>query len=209
MLIHLVFSGLAASVSPVSVTVLVAMQAGKQGKRNSFYFLGGYLLLLAVVGVMVVAFLHGIGAAGPSKADGYVEIAIGALCVAASPYTMLKKGSGKEGAGGLSAPKAFLVGVLAMSVNFSTWVCYSAGLNSIVQAEMGLPAALLSLALLVLLASSTLLLPLLFFVLFPVRARGLLDPLSHLLVKYGRATSAAVLLGFGAYLLVKGISAVA
>ncbi len=206
---RVIVSGLAASISPVSLTVIIAIMTGREAKRNSLFFLAGYTLVLAAVGLAAVTFLHGAGPRVKSPVvSGTAETALGALCLIASAAAALKKDrAGKTSE--LSAGRAFAVGIATILVNFSTWVCYISGLQSIVKEDAGLWSSLLYLALLTLLTVSSLLLPLFILYLFPNRSRIILDRLAAGLEKHGRVIGAAVLLFFGAYLLVKGISALA
>ena len=207
-----ILAGLAAAVSPVAVMVLLAVMMKEKARRNSLLFLLGYTLILIALGVVGVYVLKAGGSGTKSKVDGYVDIALGALCLVAMLVSLRpKKKEAKPATRGkdLKASRAFLLGIIAMLTNMSTIVCYLAGAHEISKAELGMGESLLSLALLILVTLTTVLIPIGIYFVFPTRSESTLSSFNAWLSKHSKVIGASVLLIFGAYLLIRGIEAVA
>lgn len=207
-----ILAGLAAAVSPVAVMVLLAVMMKEKARRNSLLFLLGYTLILIALGVVGVYVLKAGGSGTKSKVDGYVDIALGALCFAAMLLSLRpKKKQAKPATGGkdLKASRAFLLGIIAMLTNVSTIVCYLSGAHEISKAEPGLGEGLLALALLIVVTLITVLIPIGIYFIFPTRSDKVLSTFNAWLSRHSKVIGASVLLIFGAYLLIKGIKVVA
>ncbi len=208
----LILAGLAAAVSPVAVMVLLAVMMKEKARRNSLLFLLGYILILIALGVAGVYILKAGSSGAKSKVDGYLDIALGALCLVAMLVSLRpKKKEARHLMGGkdLKASRAFLLGIIAMLTNMSTIVCYLAGAHEISKAALGSGESLLALALLILVTLTTILIPIGIYFVFPKRSDKAMSSFNAWLSRHSKVIGASVLLVFGAYLLIKGIEAVA
>ena len=207
-----IVAGVAAAISPVAVMVLLAVMMKEKARRNSLLFLLGYTLILIALGVVGVYVLKAGSGGAKSKVDGYIDIALGTLCFVAILVSLRpKKKEAKPATRGkdLKASRAFLLGIIAMLTNMSTIVCYLAGAHEISKAELGVGESLLSLALLILVTLTTVLIPIGVYFVFPTRSEKALSSFNAWLSKHSKVIGASVLLVFGTYLLIKGIEAVA
>jgi threonine/homoserine/homoserine lactone efflux protein len=207
---RVIIAGLAASISPVAVMVLLSVMMRKHARRNSLLFLLGFTLVLIAFGVTVI-FLFSAGVGGSKhKVDGFIDLALGALCLAAIPITLRrkKKQEETETEKDLKAPRAFLLGAASMLVNTSTIVCYLAGAHEIAAAKLNVSDDLFALTLLTAITLLTLLIPIAVYFAVPTKAERVLGSLNAWLSRHSKVIGAAVLLLFGAYLLAKGLKAV-
>jgi len=207
---RVIIAGLAASISPVAVMVLLSVMMRKHARRNSLLFLLGFTLVLIALGVVGIFVFRAGGSGGKSKVDGYIDLVLGVLCLAAIPLTLRrKKKQGKtETEKDLKAPRAFLLGAGSMLVNTSTIVCFLAGAHEISAAKLSVSDDLFALALLIAITLLTLLIPIAVYFAVPTKAERVLGSLNAWLSRHSKVIGAAVLLLFGAYLLAKGLKAV-
>jgi hypothetical protein len=207
---NVIIAGLAASISPVAVTVLLSVMMRKHTRRNSWLFLLGFTLVLTAIGVAGV-FLFSVGGSGSKhNVSGYVQLALGALCLAAIPVSLRRKKKQEEieTEKDLKARRAFLLGAGSMLVNMSTIVCYLAGAREIGAAKLSISDDIFALVLLTAITLLTLLIPIAVYYAFPAKAERVLGSLNAWLSRHSRVIGAAVLLLFGAYLLAKGLKAI-
>ena len=205
---RIILTGLAASVSPVAIMVLISVMTLGHPGRNSLLFLLGFTITLVAIGVIGMLVFG--ASTGKGVAQGYVDIGLGVLCFVAIPLSLRRK-QRKVGAGegeGLKASRAFVVGIIAMLINTSTMVIYIAGTHAIAQAKLAIAATVLSVVILTAVTLVTLIIPIALYLLFPTRGDRILGTLNEWLMRHNRAIGIAILLIFGVYLIVKGIAVV-
>jgi hypothetical protein len=204
-------AGLAASVSPVSVMVLITLMFTKKPIRNSSLFLLGFTLTLIAIGLVAVFVLHAGGHEGKTTFDAWIDIGLGVLCLAAIPLSVRKRSKQKEpeeaGGKSLTALRAFTFGVITMAIDASTIVIYISGVHFISAAKLSAGGEVALFAILTFFSVITLLVPMALYIVFPDRAKKLLNALKAWLVKHSKLIGAGILLVFGVALLVKGIQA--
>jgi Sap, sulfolipid-1-addressing protein len=207
----LVLIGLGASVSPVAVTLLITVMFRAQARRNSLLFLLGFTLTLLAIGIIVATVFNRAGSGGTGHADGYVDLALGLLCLALIPLPLRRKRgqAADDVEQDLKASRAFFRGIIAMLINTSTMVLYIAGVHEISAAKLGAAGNVLALAILTLVTLVTLIIPIVIYFAFPRKSEQVLGKLNAWLFKHMKEIGVAVLLVFGIYLLVKGIVALA
>jgi len=206
---HVIVAGLAAAISPVAVMVLLSVMMRKNARRNSLLFLFGFTLVLIALGVVGIFVFRAGGSGVKSKVDGYIDVALGVLCLAAILLSLRpkKKKAEPETEKDLEASRAFLLGAGSMLVNTSTIICYVSGAHEISRAKLPVYDDIIALALLTAITLLTLLIPIAVYYAFPTKAEKVLGSLNSWLARHGNVIGAAVLLIFGAYLLTKGIKA--
>lgn len=208
----LILAGLGAAVSPVAVIVLLTLMMRKKPLRNAWLFLLGFTITLVAIGVIMGFVLHFGGSGSKSAFDDWVDVALGALCLALIPFSLRgkkeKAGGGAEAGEkedkGIGASRAFVMGVATMCVNTSTMVIYAAGMHVISQAGLSPPEVVLSVALLTFITLLSLLVPIFIYVVFPERAGKVLASLQGWLNRHKKIIGAGVLAVFGVYLVTKG-----
>jgi hypothetical protein len=208
---RLMITGLAASVSPVAVMILISVLSRQNARKNSLLWLLGFTSTLLAMGFAGVYILHAAGSGGTSDIDGYIDIALGALCLAAIPLNLLrhKKNGGTKVDRELTSRGALILGCVSMLVNTSTFVIYISGLHEISRSHLSVLEDLISLAILTFFTLTTVLIPIAIYFFFPSRSERALSAFQAWLTKHQKLIGIAVLLIFGIYLLVKGIRIVA
>jgi threonine/homoserine/homoserine lactone efflux protein len=204
----MILIGLAASISPVAVMVLVALMLGKRPLRNALWFLVGFTLVLVAIGVVAVFVFHVGTSKGNSDISAWIDIVLGIICFALVPYSWLRKRdtSDRQDAKPLSAWELVLIGMATMATNASTIVIYLEGTHQITEAHVSAGADAMALAILTLVTLVTLLIPICIYVVAPHKAEKILGSLKVWLTRHNKQIGIAILLIFGVYLLVKGIN---
>jgi len=203
---QVIVAGLGAAVSPVAVTLLLAVMMRKHAKRNSLLYLLGFTLVLVTYGVLAVFVLHKSGSGGKGHTDDYINLAVGVLCLVFMVITIMKKPKERKAEQKDLKPRdAFILGVVAMVTNLSTIVIYLAGAHMITQASVGNADSAVALATMTFVTLLTLLIPIAIYFIFPNSADRVLGRLSAWLGRHSKIIGVAILAIFGVYLVVKGI----
>ena len=96
-----------------------------------------------------------------------------------------------------------------MLINSSTWVIYIAGLHMVTAADdLATAEEILAILILTLTTLLTLIIPIAVYFIFPHKAQKVLEAARGWLVAHSKIIGIAILVIFGAYLLIKGIVAV-
>jgi threonine/homoserine/homoserine lactone efflux protein len=206
----LILTGLAASISPVAVMILITVLSRKNAKRNSLLWLLGFTLTLFALGFAGVYLLSAGGSGGTSDIDAYIDIALGALCLLAIPFDLLrgKKSGEPKVEGEMSVKRAFSLGCISMLINSSTFIIFISGLHEISRSNLVVLEEIISLAILTVFTLTTVLIPIAIYFVFPSRSERALAALEGWLTKHKKLIGTATLLVFGAYLVIKGLTAV-
>lgn len=195
--------------SPVAVMVLISLMLKKNPVRNSSLFLLGFALVLIAIGIAGLFLLHLGGHAKKSPVDGYIDIALGVLCLLAIPLVWKRKRKQEEPAARDVKPaRAFTLGAATMLVNFSTIPIYVTGVHEISSAKLAVSDDVLAMIVLTVVTLLTLIVPIITYTAFPKTAARVLSSVRVWLSKNQKVIGAAILLVFGVYLLIKGIHAV-
>ncbi len=188
--------------------LLISVMLKKNPRRNSLLFVLGYTAALVALGVIVVNIFHLGGGGETHKINGYIDLSLGAICFLAVPYSLRKKDKkrvpGVES--GSTAFRSFSLGSMVLLLNPSTYLIFISGLHAISLAHLGRQDDFLAIAFLTLVTLVTLLVPIIIFFVIPKMAKKVLDSLKTWLTKHNRVIGVAVLLLFGAYLLIKGLT---
>jgi threonine/homoserine/homoserine lactone efflux protein len=205
----LIVVGLGAAVSPVAVMVLLSLMFRKKPVKNALLFLLGFTLVLVAIGVAGLFLIHLRPHSQNAHVDGYIDIALGVLCLLLIPLAWRRKSKPEETeARELKAWKAFTTGAATMIVNSSTIVLYLAGVHMIREAGLDVSDEAMALIVLVVVTLLTLIIPIVLYVVFPKTAERALSAARTWLSKNQKYVGAAILLIFGVYLLIKGIRVV-
>jgi threonine/homoserine/homoserine lactone efflux protein len=204
----MVLLGLAASVSPVSIMVMISLMLTKSPVRNALAFLAGFTLVLVAMGVLSVFVFHAGTAHKTGTVDGWIDIGFGVLCLAVIPFSILRKEKPeqeKQSAKPFTARKSFVVGLGTMMVNASTIVIYLSATHLIAAAKLSAAQDVIALVVLTLVTLVTVIIPILIYAIFPGKAEKVLNALKGWLARHRKVIGVTILLIIGAYLLVKGI----
>ena len=197
--------------SPVAVMVLISLMLKKNPVRNSSLFLLGFALVLIAIGIAGLFLLHFGGHAKKSPVDGYIDIALGVLCLLAIPLAWKRKRKRKQeepAARDIKPARAFTLGGATMLINFSTIPIYVSGVHVISDAKLAFFDDVLAMVILTAVTLITLVVPIVIYLVFPKAAARALSSVRVWLSKHQKVIGATILLVFGVYLLIKGIHAV-
>lgn len=204
----LLVAGLGAAVSPVAIMVIITLMLMKHPLKNAAFFLVGFAPTLLALGITAGYFLHLGGSGKKSAVDGYIDIALGVLCILAAVAVFLKKPKEKKaGEQDISAPRAVLIGCVTMLTNYSTLVIYVSGIHVISSARLGASESALAVAFLSLITLSTVLAPIIIYIAFPRAAERVLTALKSWLSRHNKQIGIAILAVFAVVLIVKGVMA--
>ena len=204
---RVILIGLAASVSPVAILFLISILSKHHARRNSLIFLLGYTLTLTALGIVGVFVFH-LGSGGrTSKVNGYIDLALGILCLLAILFTIRKpkKQETTEVESDLKASRAFSLGSFAIIVNASTLIIYISGLHAISAAKLEPFDDIVALTILTLFTLTSLLIPIIIYFALPERSEKVLASLRVWLSRHSKVIEIVVLLIIGVYLVIKGI----
>jgi len=200
--------GLGAAVSPVAIMILLAIMVKKDARRNSLLFLAGFVLVLVAIGVAGLFLFDKAGSGHHGALDGWIDVALGALCLVAIAYAWTRKPKPEkpEDQRGMKPLKVFLLGMGTMFVNTSTFVLFVSGVHAITQADVGAPDGAVAFVILTFATLLTLLIPIAIYLIFPKRSEKFMTALGGWLGRHRKVIAIGILLVFAVYLLAKGIS---
>ena len=200
-----------AAISPTLLTVVVLLLAGAKSRRPAVAFAAGTAVLSVAIGAAVLLVFrsaldaphHVTGHRGAvvDMIFGGLLLALAARAVASTPRPKEPKPRHLLGVGA-----AFVLGLGIMASNFSSLVLYLAALKEIVRADATTSVAVVVTGVFITVMLLPVELPLLLTVVAPRSADRLLGCIGETVTRHSRTITIVVLVGFGAYLFLKGIS---
>lgn len=209
---QLVLTGLAASVSPLPVAVLIDILSFKNPVRSSLVYLLGFTLTLFALGVAALYIIQ-IGSSSsllPKNTEAYIDIGLGIACFGLIFFVMRKRPGQEEDrkdkvGSQMKAYTAFILGCVLMITDYSTLVIYVSGLHLIGTAKLGLDDDVLALGLLTFITLLTLMVPIALYIISPEKAGKLLAYTGAWLTKHSKIIGSIILAFFGFYLVMRGL----
>jgi hypothetical protein len=207
---------LGVAISPLSITVIILMLLSKRARSNSFAFLAGWVLALAVVGsiVLVLANLEKISIGSiPSTLAGVLKLLLGlSLLFLAIHQWRSRPGEGKEpemprwmkAIAQFTTRKAIGLGVLT-GVKPKNLILTLAAALSIAQAPVSGAASWIVMAIFIILASLTIAIPVLYYLIAGESAASMLTSWKVWLVANNATVMFILLLVFGVLLFGIGL----
>jgi hypothetical protein len=212
LLVKVVPLAVASTMSPVVFGIAVALLAGKvhQIKRTLAFFLGAIItvIILAIIG----SFLGGGGADAGIKAihpSASMDLVLGGLFIVFGIMSALpskEKGPmvNKEGERpGLV--KWFVVGFLTNILNFDAVLLNITAVKEVFQSGIAFGQEIAVTVFSDLFFLLPILVPLSVYLIYPKKAKKVLEPLGILMKKYGNYLAMAIFFVFGAYLIIRGL----
>jgi len=208
------------AISPLPIIAVILMLFSAQARVNGPMFLLGWVIGLALVSAVVYGLASGAGASSDvsaSKGISWVKIALGVVLLVLAvrkwrtrPATPQSASMPKWMAGidTFTAGKSLGLGALLSSVNPKNLILTAGAAAGL--AQLGLPGreATVSLVVFVALASTSIAVPVLYYLLGGQRAQALLDEVKSWLTVNNGAVMAVLLVVFGAVLVGKGLAGV-
>lgn len=203
------------ALSPVPVAAVILMLFSSKARVNGTVFLLGWMVGLAVVGGAILVF--GSGSAGssgaPSTASLWVKTVLGVLLlvVAVRQWRGRPAGDVEPAApkwmasiDSFTPGKAFGTAALLSGVNPKNLMLNAAGVLVISQAQMSAAGTWIAFAVFVLLASTTVIAPVAYYLIAGDRADATLESMKTWLIRNNAAVIGVLLLVFGVKLLAEG-----
>jgi len=208
---------LGAAVSPTILTVAVVVLSGAHGRARMLVFAAANVLVLSAIGIVgLFVFTHSAGS-GPrpqqKSADAAINAVIGLILLILGFRSLLKRPNAAEqeekptSSSDPNLPRFMLLGVVMMLSNFTTLALFLPADKDIALAHAETVQRALVFAGLIVVATAAAWLPLLLTCLAPNASRPALKAVYRFTTDYRRQISVVVCFAFGAYLLVKGMSA--
>lgn len=213
---------IAGSCSPTTLVIGILILTSKNRPwAKAAVFTLGNLVVLTAVGVAALLFAHATTvplqshASGPSTADASIDVFVGALLLALTLRHALRPQPPADdappkwlsGFDRLGYGRSFLIGMGIMAINFSTLVVYLPAIRYVGKYAHDLTNELVLFAVVVLIVESWMLAALALSAAAPERSARLLRGLNAWLGRHGRTICLVLFAVFGAYFLIKGLTA--
>jgi hypothetical protein len=207
------------ALSPVPVIAVILIMFTPRARVNSLAFLVGWLLGLAVVGGIALAIVDTTaGGSGEQTASGVIKLVLGILMLLLAVRNWRSRpGEGEKtelpGWTGaldkLNAVKSLGIAAALSGINPKNLVLTVAAATTIAAAQLGTGESAISLAAFVIIASLTVGIPVIFYLVMKEKADAGLNRLKDWLSANNAAVMAVLFLIFAAKLIGDGISALA
>jgi threonine/homoserine/homoserine lactone efflux protein len=205
------------AVSPVPVIALILMLFSKRARTNGPVFAAGWVVGIAAVGAVVLA-IAGAGdvsaGGGPSTAASIVQLVLGVLLLALTvrqwrsrpaPGEPAPAPKWMQGIEEFTPVKSGGVAVLLSALNPKNLLLIVGASVAIAQAGLSAGETTVAFAVFTLIASATVIIPVVAYLTLEERAERVLDSLKTWLSQNNATVMAVLLLVFGFVLLGKGI----
>jgi len=206
------------ALSPIPIIAVILMLFSKRAKSNGPAFLAGWVLALSIVSIVVVLLGNAIDVAessGPSAGAAVVLLVLGVLLLFFA-YRQWKKrpGEGEEpempgwmaGIDSFSAGKSFVAGLVLAGANPKNLPLTIAAAIAITSSGLGGARQGIALAIFVIIASITVVIPVVTYLLAREKAERVLEGWKTWLTANNAAVMAVLFLVFGVVLIGKGIN---
>lgn len=203
---------LGAMVSPTVLTAVVLVLSSRVSPRaRAWSFVAGATAVLLAFTLAAPLLARAFSHVSPRVFDG-VDTGLGLLLLALGVWQLVRPTPTAEKRAPKAAPKPAprlpeyaLFGVVMIGTDFSSLVLYVAALKEIARATVAVADKIAIVLLPFLAVLVPALLPALVGTLAPRAADRMLTPLAAWVGRYAKAITVAISLGFGAYLLAKGL----
>lgn len=206
----------AIALNPPAVVAVILMLSSATSRKSAFWFAGGWLAGLLAVGAVVLLLGDASGVlSGSSRIGLIVKLALGLLLLVVAVRQWRRRpssaGAEAEMPGWMrtltaSSPrKALVTGALFAALNPKTLALNVAGVIVIAEAQLSAVAEMLALLVFVLVASLTVVAPVVYSAVAPVHSEHALDATQQWLMAHNKAITATVLLILGIMLISSGV----
>lgn len=198
---------LGAAISPVIFLLQLTTLTGPRPLVRGSALAAGAAIPLAIVGAVAVVTGGRVDVSGPDTVKGVVELALGVLLVGLGVRVVLhppKPPSAKPPTHPQGLGRSFVLGILGMGTNVSTFALYIPAMAAILVADVAVADQVVAAAIVFVVSLSAVLLPLVLTAVVPGASRRVLAAIGGWMTEHHRAISVVLSFGFGAYLIVKG-----
>lgn len=214
MLLETVPLALGAAVSPIVLAITVAMLTGPGRTHRALAFLAGEAVPLLVLAGLVLLFGSGISLKVSPTTLTALDLVFAAILLAVGLRALsralrkvpAKPPSTDDSHANVTPRRAFAIGVGSMSTNFTSLLLYLPALKLIAAGGLAFADELIATAVVIVLVLSTVWLPLSLTHIAPATADAALARIAATFQRNERRVTIVLGLGFGLYLLLRGLS---
>lgn len=199
---------LAIAVNPVPIIASVTLLSTAHGKRNALYFIATVVILMLAIGSAVIFIVGQSASTSTSTGGAGVTTAFGIIFLAvAVQQWRTKPVEGKDPGWMKALDKAGLVAGVVLGVSLTNYALLASGVEKIVKSGLSASVQTSALVVFTLIATSTIILPLIVYLVRPVWAKRVLGGFRDWLMKHNRVILIAVFGLMGTLFTVQGLIA--
>ena len=197
---------LAIAVNPVPIMACVTLLSTAHGKRNALYFIATMWLIMLSVGSVLI-FIAGSSASSSASTGGAgVQAAFGLIFLAvAVQQWRTKPEEGKDPGWMKALDKAGLVAGVTLGVSLTNYALLTSAVGAIVKSGLSTSVQFSALVFFTIIATCTIILPLIIYLVRPVWARDKLGRLRDWLMLHNRVILIVVFGLMGLLFTVQGV----
>ena len=197
---------LAIAVNPVPIMACVTLLSTAHGKRNALYFIATMWLIMLGVGSVLI-FIAGSSASSSTSTGGAgVQAAFGLIFLAIAVQQWRSKPEEGKDPGWMKAlDKAGLVAGVTLGVSLTNYALLTSAVGTIVKSGLSTSVQFSALVFFTIIATCTIILPLIIYLVRPVWARDKLGRLRDWLMLHNRVILIAVFGLMGLLFTVQGV----
>ncbi len=204
---------LGAAVSPIVLAITVAMLTGEGRGPRALAFLAGAAVPLVVIASAILIFGSRLSFRLPAGVLGPLDLLFAGLLLFIGVRALWRQlrgaPAGRPGSHdehrNVAPARAFAIGLGSMATNFTSLILFLPAMKEVAAASLPLDLRTIVAALVVAIVLSTIWLPLALSVVAPRLVDAMLKDVAAFFEKNQRGVTILLGLGFGAYLLVRGL----
>jgi hypothetical protein len=202
----LLVPALAIAVNPVPIIACVTLLSTPHGKRNALYFIATVVILMLAIGSAVIFVVGQSSSSSTSTGGAAVTTAFGLIFLAvAVQQWRTKPAEGKDPGWMKALDKAGLVAGVVLGVSLTNYALLTSGMQKIVTSGLSSSVQTSALVFFTLIATSTIILPLIVYLVRPVWAKRVLGRFRDWLMKHNRVILIIVFGLMGLLFTVQGV----
>ena len=207
LIVSLIGPALAIALNPVPIIAVVTLLSADHGKRNAFAFLVSLLVVMCTVAVLTIFVLGSKSSQSSATGQAAAQTLFGVIFLGLfARQWRAKPADADEPPGWMRLiDKAGLAAAIVMAIALTNYALLSAGADIIRKSAVGTSEEATALAFFVLLAVSTVVAPLVLYLLRPVWARKQLGRLQGWLTRHNRVILMIVFGFMGALFTAQGV----
>ncbi len=194
--------------NPVPIIASVTLLSTPHGKRNDLYFIATMVILMLAIGSAVIFIVGQDSSSSTSTGGSAVTLAFGIIFLAvAVQQWRTKPVEGKDPGWMKALDKAGLVAGVVLGVSLTNYALLTSGVGKIVKSGLSSSVQTSALVVFTLVATSTIIAPLIIYLVRPVWAKRVLGRFRDWLMKHNRIILIVVFGLMGALFTVQGLVA--
>jgi len=207
LLSSLIGPALAIAVNPVPIMASVTLLTTAHGKRNALYFIATMWVIMLAVGAVTIAIAGSSSSSSTSTGGAAIEAAFGLIFLAAAAQQWLTKPvEGKDPGWMKALDKTGLVAGVTLAVSLTNYALLTTGVDDIARSGLSKSVQIGALVFFVAIATSTVVLPLIVYLVRPAWAKKRLGRLRDWLMKHSRVILITVFALMGVLFFIEGVN---